>query len=80
MGQTRPVTVFRFISAGTCEERIMAYAEKKLELSINVLQDHDREVYTLQCPIIVLGAVPFYWRASYCGFPICDTRDLLLHT
>lgn len=57
----------------------MAYAEKKLELSINVLQDHDREVYTLQCPI-VLGAFPFDWRASYCGFPICDTRDLLLHT
>ena len=42
LGQTRPVTVYRFVSEGTCEERIMKFAEDKLKLSQGVLQDSTR--------------------------------------
>jgi SWI/SNF-related matrix-associated actin-dependent regulator of chromatin subfamily A member 5 len=42
LGQKSPVTIYRFVSEGTCEERIMKFAERKLELSQGILQDHAR--------------------------------------
>uniref|UniRef100_A0A0G4HFQ5 Uncharacterized protein n=1 Tax=Chromera velia CCMP2878 TaxID=1169474 RepID=A0A0G4HFQ5_9ALVE len=38
-GQKKPVTVYRLISRGTCEERMLYFSQKKLELSEAVLQD-----------------------------------------
>jgi len=39
MGQSRPVWVYRFVSAGTVEERILQRAETKLVLDAAVLDD-----------------------------------------
>ena len=38
LGQTKPVQVFRFISEGTVEEKIIERAEKKLFLDAAVIQ------------------------------------------
>ena len=42
MGQDRPVTVYRMISAGTIEERIMALHETKRDLADNLLGGMDK--------------------------------------
>ena len=39
LGQTRPVTVHRLITAGTVDERIVQIAERKLDLDAAVLSD-----------------------------------------
>lgn len=38
LGQTKPVQVFRFISEGTVEEKIIERADKKLYLDAAVIQ------------------------------------------
>ena len=42
IGQTRPVTVYRLVTAGTIEERIVALHRDKRELADAVLADTDR--------------------------------------
>ena len=39
LGQTRPVTVHRLVTAGTVDERIVQIAERKLDLDAAVLSD-----------------------------------------
>jgi SNF2 family DNA or RNA helicase len=42
IGQTRPVTVYRLVAAGTIEERIMELHRKKRDLADSVLDDTGR--------------------------------------
>ena len=42
IGQTRPVTVYRLVTAGTIEERFVALHRDKRELADAVLADTDR--------------------------------------
>ena len=39
LGQTRPVTVYRLVTADTVDERIVSIAEKKLDLDAAILSD-----------------------------------------
>ena len=43
MGQKRPVTVYRFVSSGTCEERILHAATQKMSMSMKVLEDGESQ-------------------------------------
>ena len=41
IGQTRPVTVYRLVSAGTIEEKVVALQERKRKLFNAVVDDGD---------------------------------------
>ncbi|KAJ4459900.1 putative SWI/SNF chromatin-remodeling complex subunit snf22 [Paratrimastix pyriformis] len=75
LGQNRPVTVYRLVSQGTCEERILHVAQRKALLGAYVLRDNDG-VEDLPLSSLDLRSIVQFGAAHMCSVPLGETQDV----